>query len=251
MLKGTILMASINKQSIREEVEKIKSDFELLAANKKLNIESKILFQSMFMLINLLVSIFLEKTTKKNNKNSSLPSSQTEKDTSSTQKTNTKREKESNLLAQNTRTVETVFLAKVTECDICGTDLRKVDCEHIERRTKIDIVFEKVIQHVDAEVKHCEECDATVKGIFPSDMQGPLQYGNGIKAYVINLVICQMISLNRIQKMVKTIMGEMLSESTLLKFVFRFYELLASWEEKTKTELLKSIVTARPSLRTK
>ena len=28
-------------------------------------------------------------------------------------------------------------------------------CEHIERRTKIDIIFGKVVEHVDAEVKIC------------------------------------------------------------------------------------------------
>ena len=48
------------------------------------------------------------------------------------------------------------------------------ECFH-ERRTKIDIVFEKVVEHVDAEVKQCPVCDATVKGRFPADMHGPLQ----------------------------------------------------------------------------
>lgn len=72
-------MASVNGQSVREEVERIKAEFDRIAANKKSDSESKILFQSMLMLINLLIAIFLEKTTKKNNKNSSKPSSQTEK----------------------------------------------------------------------------------------------------------------------------------------------------------------------------
>ena len=43
-----------------------------------------------------------------------------------------------------------------------------------------------------------------VKGKFPSDMPGPLQYGNGLKAYIISLLVCQMISLNRVQKMIKS-----------------------------------------------
>jgi transposase len=41
------------------------------------------------MLINLLIAIFLEKTTKKNSKNSSKPSSQTEKDESAIASTGT------------------------------------------------------------------------------------------------------------------------------------------------------------------
>ena len=61
-------MGSVNTQSVREEAERIKAEFERLSASKKINSESKILFQSMLMLINLLIAIFLEKTTKKNTK---------------------------------------------------------------------------------------------------------------------------------------------------------------------------------------
>ncbi|MCW5601419.1 type I restriction-modification system subunit M N-terminal domain-containing protein [Nitrosomonas sp.] len=82
-------------------------------------------------------------------------------------------------------------------------DLRGVPCIDHKRRTKIDIVFENVIDHVDAEIKHCPTCDATVKGVFPSDMRGSLQYGDGLEAFVINFLIGQMVALNRVQKLVK------------------------------------------------
>ncbi len=120
------------------------------------------------MLINLLVAIFLEKTITKNNKNASKPSSQTEKDESSATKegSNTKGKPESNATADNTRVLECVTIAKVIYCDVCGEDLTKAACQHYERRTKIDIIFEKVVEHVDAEVKHCSSCDSTVKGTF-------------------------------------------------------------------------------------
>lgn len=235
-------MGSVNKQSVREEAERIKSQFDLLAADKKINDETKMLFQSMFMLINLLISIFLEKTTSKNNKNSSKPSSQTEKDESSLTKkgTNGKGKDESNIIAGNTRTVETVAIAKVEQCDVCGQDLSKAACQGHERRTKIDIIFEKAVEHVDAEIKHCASCDSTVKGIFPADMGAPLQYGNGLKAYVINLLICQMMSLNRIQKLVKSMIGEMISPSTFLKFVLRLHLALDQWEANAVEHILKS-----------
>ena len=73
-------MSTVNKLSLREEVERLKNEFDQLAKEKKINSETKMLCQSMLMLINLLVSIFLEKTTKKTSKNSSIPPSQTEKD---------------------------------------------------------------------------------------------------------------------------------------------------------------------------
>lgn len=71
-------------------------------------------------------------------------------------------------------------------CEVCGKDLTDIPCQHFERRTKIDIVFEKVVEHVDAQVKQCPSCKTIVKGTFPSDMPGPLQYGSGLKAYMIN-----------------------------------------------------------------
>lgn len=251
MAKNSV--ASINKQSVREEVERIKKEFDQLSANKKISEESRMLFHSMLMLINLLIAIFLERLTKKDTKNSSKPSSQTEKDDSSTtqQGTNGKGKLESTATAYNTRTIEGTTIIKVTQCSECGEDLTKADCQCYERRTKIDIVFEKTVEHVDVEVKNCSNCKATIKGAFPKDMPGPLQYGNGLKAYIINLLICQMISLNRAQKLIKTIIGEIIAEATLLKFVLRLYQALEGWEEATTQELLKSNVmhTDETSLR--
>lgn len=225
-------MATVDKQSVRDEAERIKEEFDRLSLDKKYDVQTTMLFKSMLMLINLLISIFLEKTTKKNNKNSSIPSSKNEKDNSSVTEEGSKGKgkQETHTAAYNTRTIETVELIKINQCDICGNDLSHSPCEHIERRTKIDIIFEKTVEHVDVEVKHCQYCNAAVKGKFPTDMPGPLQYGNGLKAYIINLLIAQMISLNRVQKLVKSIIGEIIAESTLLKFILRLYTALECWE---------------------
>lgn len=235
-------MSSINRQSVREEAERLKAQFATLSASKKMDTEVAMLFQSLLMLVNLLIAIFLEKTTKKDNKNSSKPSSQTDKDESALgkEKTNGKGKPEDEATVNNTRTVETTTKILVTRCDVCGEDLSFVACEHIEKRTKIDIMFEKVVEHVEAQVKICPSCDATVKGQFPSDMPGALQYGNGLKAYVINLIIGQMVSLNRVQKLVQSMIGEMLSQTTFLKFIVRLYEALESWEAAAALQILKS-----------
>ncbi len=54
----------------------------------------------------------------------------------------------------------------------------------------------------------------------------PLQYGNGLRAFIINLLICQMVTLNRTQKMIKSLVGQILCEATLLKFIWRLHEVL-------------------------
>ena len=71
-------------------------------------------------------------------------------------------------------------------------------------------------------------------------MQGPLQYGDGLKAFVVNLLVCQMVALNRVQKLVKAMIGEVIAESTLLKFVWRLYQALEAWELDATELLLKA-----------
>lgn len=234
-------MATIDKQSVRDTFEQHKSEFNKLISDKKVAPDIIALINGLLMLMELMLTIFLEKKTTKNNKNSSKPSSQTDKDESSLKHEGShgKGKDEHTTAASNTRTKETVTLSKVVECDICGEDLSNIPSHQCERRTKIDIVFEKVVKHVDAEIKQCPACESTVKGRFSSDMPGPLQYGNGLKAYIINLVICQMVSLNRAQKLVKAMIGTIISEASMLKFVLRLYQALADWESSSIEQLLK------------
>ena len=237
-------MANLDKTTVRNEVSRLKDDFEQLCANGKITSESKVLMNSMFMIIELILSIFLERSTKKDNQNSSKPSSQTEKDESALghQGSKGKGKNETSGRSKNTRTKENITVSPVNSCDVCGEDLADSTCTHIERRTKIDIVFEKVVEHVDAEIKLCPICDSTVKGTFPSDMHGPLQYGNGLKAFVINLLVCQMVAVNRVQKLVNSMMGIVISETSLLKFVLRLYQALEAWEYQATEQILKTHV---------
>jgi|GEM_PF-1058996 len=70
-------------------------------------------------------------------------------------------------------------------------------------------------------------------------MTGPLQYGNGLKAYVINLLIAQIVVMNRVQKLVESMIMTTLSEATLLKFVLRLHQALESWETQAAQHLLQ------------
>ena len=195
-------MASVNKASLREEFDTLKAAFECLSAEGKMAAESRALFQAMLMLFEVLMAVFMERHTAKDSRNSSLPSSQTAKDdTAATQPgANGKGKAQNDVLSGNTRTVETVQVAPVDQCGACGEDLSETPCQGHERRTRIDIIFEKVVSHVDAEIKQCPRCRAQTKGQFPADMPGPLQYGPGIRAYVLNLLVAQMLSLKRVQQ---------------------------------------------------
>ena len=80
-------------------------------------------------------------------------------------------------------------------------------------------------------------CGARTKGRFPENMPGPLQYGNGIKAFVINLLVTQMVSLNRAVGPVQAMSGIKLSEATCPGYIQRLHDALA-WESDTREYLL-------------
>ncbi|EQD57146.1 transposase IS66, partial [mine drainage metagenome] len=174
----------------------------------------------------------MERNTPKTSANSSKPSSRTEKDESALSHagTHTKGKAYDPSRSANTRTVETVAISKVSACEECGEDLRTVRPEGHERRTQIDIVFEKVVSHVDAEVKSCPHCGSQTRAPFPETFAGPVQYGPGLKAYALNLAVAQMISLKRVQQSIQTLIGLAISEATILKYVLQLHLALTRWE---------------------
>jgi transposase len=234
-------MATVDKTSVRDEVTRLKKEFEQLCSDGKVSSEIRVVMNSLLVVVELILSIFLEKKTCKNNKNSSLPSSQTDKDETAVPD-NVSKGKGRQVFGEisNTRVKKTITKAAVTTCDVCGVDLGKTPCERYERRTKVDIVFEKVVEHVDAEIKQCPNCKATVKGKFPEDMPGTLQYGNGLKAFAIHLIISQMVALNRVQKQIAAMIASVISEATLLKFVLRLHQALEAWEKEAIQALLQA-----------
>lgn len=233
-------MASLDKQSVRAEFDKIKVSFEDQVKAGKVSSDVAALINTLFVLFTIVLSIFLEKQTKKTSANSNIPPSQTEKDESTPSKINTNKNGRDETITTlgNTRTVETVITIPVTTCNKCGDDLTQVECTCIERRTRIDIIFEKTLEHIDVESKECPSCHATTKSSFPNDMHGPLQYGNGIKAYVIQLMVTQMLSLDRTAKMVACFIGQLISEATLLSYIMRLYTALEAWDANARLKIL-------------
>ena len=125
-------MASIDKQSVRAEVDKVKSEFDALCAAGKADDEVRVL-----MIIDLILAIFMER---------------------------------------NTRTVETITVVEVAFCDHCSEDLASVPAQAHECRTRIDILFEKVVEHVDAEIKLCP-ASRRAGGGFPPIWPVPCSMG--------------------------------------------------------------------------
>ena len=233
-------MASVNKESLREEFGALKDRFGRLCTDGKVTAESRALFEALLMLLQVLMAVFMEKNTPKNSTNSSKPASRSPKDDTALNRPGThgKGKELTESRSANTRTVESYEVSKVSFCEECGEDLRKVRCQGHERRTQIDILFEKVVTHIDAEIKPCPHCGTEARGSFPEAFCGPLQYGAGIKAYALNLLIAQMLSLKRVQQSLETLLGQVISEATILKYVLALHLALEQWEKTAIERLL-------------
>ena len=151
--------------------------------------ESRALVDALLMLFELLMAVFMEKHTPKSPANSSLPASQSPDDATARPRPGAKGKgpASNEACAANTRTRTYVTELRVDSCARCGEDLTDTASTGHERRTLIDIVFEKVVRHADADIKHCPRCHAETRARFPAEMPGPLQYGPGVKAYVVHL----------------------------------------------------------------
>ena len=233
-------MATVNKSSLRAEFDALKARFESLCAAGKMSAESRALVDALLMLFELLMAVFMEKHTPKSSANSSLPASQSPNDDTARTRPGAKGKGPSynGERCANTRTREYVKVLSVDACQRCGEDLTDAACTGRERRTLIDIVFEKVVRHADAQIKHCPRCHAETRARFPHEMPGPLQYGPGIKAYVVHLLIAQMLSLKRVAQSMHALIGRTLSEATLLGYVAQLHHALAEWEQHAIERLL-------------
>ena len=236
-------MASVNKASLREEFAALKGRFEQHCAKGEVSAELRALVEALLLLFELLMAVFLEKTTPKTSRNSGVPPSQTGQDgedpTTPQPRTSAKGQNPTHNRSDNTRTIETLTTLPVEHCAHCGTDLSDAPCQGHARRTRIDIVFEKVIEHVEAEIKDCPHCGERTKAPFPSHMPGPLQYGLGIRAFVLNLLVAQMVSLKRVQQLLNSLIGQVLAQATLLGYVLQLHRALERWEQEAIDALLK------------
>ena len=175
-------MASVNGTSVREEFAAAKARIATLRRAGKVSEEVDAVLSVMFTMMDLLITVLLEKKTPKTSGNSGIPPSQAGQDETARRAspgdggTGAKAKLRTGANLQKTTIEETVT---VEACDACGADLSDRDPVERERRTLYDIEFQLVERHVDAEIKQCPACQARTKAPFPDTMPGPRQYGIG------------------------------------------------------------------------
>ena len=236
-------MARLNHASLRAQLHDCRAQFEAIKQHGEASADTLALINALFMLVDIVVAVFLERTTPKTSRNSGLPSSRDGTDDGQTHTegksgSRSRGPKARHARSDNLRTVTTTHTSAVTGCRQCGHDLTGTACTAHEQRVEIDIVFETVERQVTAEIKTCPRCHTRTKGSFPATMPGPVQYGPGIVAYVVHLLCAQMVSLKRTAAMIQAMTGRLLSEATLLGFVSRLHQALEPWEGAAIGKLL-------------
>ncbi len=154
-------MATVNAASLRDEFEGAKARIEALRAHGKMSAEVDAVVGLLVTLLGILITVLLERTTRKNSKNSSLPPSQTDKDETARRDGSSPKGAKQNLQTgtglRKTTIEETIT---VENCDTCGADLSDADASDRECRILFDIEFTVVERRVDAEIKECPSCRA-------------------------------------------------------------------------------------------
>ena len=128
-------------------------------------------------------------------------------------------------------------------CRRCGTLLERVAASHYERRQvwelpplKLEVVEHRV------EVKWCPGCGEENQGAFPAELTQPVQYGPGVKAWVVYLREYQLLPLERTRELMEDLLGTGLSEATVYGAVQECHQKLEETEEAIKARLQKAPV---------
>jgi transposase-like protein len=229
----------MNKDSIRKKIEDAKLRTNEALSTKGVAPEMKAAVESLLLVIDILAMIFLEKKVRKTSSNSGVPPSQNFGSNGNRNKNiNNANDSKGNQLP-NTRNIEIEEIVPVNNCKNCGSNLQQKKATATESRVEIDIIYEITKKTVTTEIKKCNECGEVTKGKFPKGMDGKLQYGAGIRSAIINYLMVQMMSLEKVEEHFKGFLGRVISQATMLKYVYQFYLSLEKWEAKQMKELLK------------
>ena len=109
-----------------------------------------------------------------------------------------------------------IHVHSVKQCHRCQASLDQVEASSIEKRQVFDLPKPQmeVTEH-QAETKHCPNCRAENRAVFPEGITQPVQYGPEIKALAVYLNQYQMIPLERVSETFSDVFGHSLAEGTI------------------------------------
>ena len=131
---------------------------------------------------------------------------------------------------------------EVAECACCQKDLRDQKADDLQKRQVYDLPPMKlVVTEHQAEVKRCS-CGHLNRAGFPEDVHTHVQYGPGLKSFLVYLQDYQLVPYERTCELVQDLFGHTISAGTLHNVRRYAFDQLASFEERLKMVLTAAAV---------
>jgi transposase len=136
-----------------------------------------------------------------------------------------------------------IIVHPVSRCDRCGADLSATPVTRLEKRQVFELppVRLDVTEH-QAEIKPCPCCAHENQGAFPAEVQQPTQYGARMKGLLVYLHHGQLLPYDRTTAVVAELVGQPISQGTLLNATQTCAAQLAAAEDHIKQALRQAPV---------
>ena len=124
----------------------------------------------------------------------------------------------------------------------CGRSLAEAKVIEIAKRQITDLpeIKAEVTEH-QAHTVQCI-CGMVHKADFPDGINAPVQYGSGIKALAVYLMVQQLLPVQRAQQIFKDVLSLELSQATLQNYTIEGYHGLETTENKIKEQIISAQV---------
>jgi transposase len=127
-------------------------------------------------------------------------------------------------------------------CEACGNDLSKSDMVRQAIRQVIDIPSPSYVITNHITCKKVCSCGHGNHGSFPSHVKGPVSYGPGIEAIVVNLSNRQYLPYDRLSTLMGDLYGINISEGTIANILDRFEQKASVVYEHIRRQVFASPV---------
>jgi len=129
----------------------------------------------------------------------------------------------------------------VDHCD-CGENLSEVD-DKIRTRQEYELPeIKPIVTEYITHEKICPRCGKVHKSEFPSNISQPTQYGVNMKALMVYLTDYQLIPLKRAVEMIEEMIGQTVSQGTLVTTSEKLNKILKKPVEAIKQQIMESKV---------
>lgn len=118
------------------------------------------------------------------------------------------------------KTPDEVIVHRPALCSGCQRDLGEFPGQVLERRQVQDLPELRLrVQEHHLEAICCPTCQQVTRGVFPTGVNAPVQYGPGVQALGVYLSQFQLVPLQRIGELLADVCQAPISQATLLQWI--------------------------------